>query len=479
MIEPSIVTLAAGESAQFVSDGSEWTLSPNLGTFNAAERLYTAPKWIVNSRTVLITTRTAVNPAAGGTAEIHLTSSLFWLKVLALYWPALFVVLSVWGWRIWPGIPPEPVLMVNPPAVTLGARQTQQFSATLNDAPELDFTWSATSGTITPTGFYSPPAPAQGQRDQSATITATRNSDKTKTATSIVILSGGSGLFLYPALSQVQKSGTVTLIADGGDVDVEWPKSAPKGIYTAPAKIDQRQVVSISVTDKKNAGHIAGARIVLLPDENGKATAGAVPSDVTLITLAMLAGALGAWLASVKSFVGFTGTRSFVPSWGFFYLFRPGFGAGLALIVHLAHRMGSVGVATSANNPAVVVFYSALVGLFSEEALQKLHEIFSTIFGVQDKRSDKMGEKGPSGQGPSLTAATASAASREISIDGANFVSSSTVLVDNVARPSSFVNDKKLTLRLDPMPAAGTTIALKVRNPDGKESTVLQINVGP
>lgn len=472
MIEPAVVVLGAGESVGFSSDGTEWTSLPRVGRFDPQNRIYQAPNRIVNSRTVYITARTPGNPAAGGTAEIRLTSSPFWLTVLSLYWPVLFAVLFVWSWSIWPGIPPAPVLTVNPPAVTLGSNKSQQFTATLDDRPEQDVTWTATAGTITPTGFYSPPAP--GAADQTVTVTATRNSDKTKAASAVAVLSSGSSLFLYPALSHVQRNGTVKLQADGDSV--EWPKEAPKGVYTAPAKIGQRQVISINVTDQK-PGHVAGARIVLLPDgEAGPAPA--VPGDRTLMTIAMLAGALGAWLASVKSFVAFTGTRSFVPSWGLFYLFRPGFGAGLALIVHLAHRMGSVGTAGSATNPATVAFYSALVGLFADEALQKLHDIFCTVFGVQDKRTDKIGQAAAS-QAPAVKAVKGSAGKKEITVEGSMFVSGCTVLIDNTARTVTFVSDKELRVTLDAAPAAGKEFTLKVRNPDGKESEAFKFTVAP
>ncbi len=168
-----------------------------------------------------------------------------------------------------------------------------------------------------------------------------------------------------------------------------------------------------------------------------------------------------------------------MPSWGFFYVFRPGFGAGLALVAHMAHASGSLGSAATATDPTVVVFYSALIGLFSDESLQKLHDIFCAVFGVQDKRSDKMGEKttGAAGQAPVITVATASAASGHIIIEGGNFVSPPTVLVNNVAKTVIFVNDKKLQVPLDAQTVVRTELEIKVRNPDGKESPIFKTKV--
>lgn len=474
MIHPTSVKLAWKEKAQFFSDGTRWTWSPKVGSFDEATGTYTAPDWVLNSHSVFLTAHDPANPAAGGTAEILLTSSRFWLWTIGLYMPALFFVLLLVGWLTWPGIPAAPVLQVNPPAATLGKGQTQQFAASLDDVPEQDVSWTATAGTITPAGFYTPP-PLSGQTEQTVTITATRNSDKTKSASAVVVVSPNAGLFLYPALSHVQKGGTVQLIADGGpDVDIEWPQIAAKGLFKPPDKIDQRKVVSVSVTDKKHPGHVAGARIVLLPGMGQSAGGGA--GDFTLIVLAMAAGGLGGWLAAMRSFIGFTGNRTFIPSWSMLYLMRPGFGAGLALVAHMAFRAGSIGPGSSASNPAIVVFYSALVGLFSDEALQKMHDIFCTIFGIQDKRSDKMTEKG-AGQAPVITRVSASAASGTITIDGGNFGSTSTVLVNNAVKPMTFVSDKRLEAKLDAGTAVGTELGIQVRNPDGKITEVAKCQV--
>ncbi len=478
MIEPAAVTLAGNESVRFHSDGTEWALSPDKGTFNSRTRTYKSPPLVWNSRKVFLTAYDPANPGHGGTAEINLVSSLSWLGLLAVYWPVMFVALLLWGWANWPGTPAPPLLMVNPPAVTVGKGQTQQFSASLNDVPELDVTWSATSGVITPNGFFSPPALADGQKDQTVTVTATRNSDKTRAASAIVIVSPGPGLFLYPALSHARRNDTVPLTGDGGNVNIDWPATAPNGRYAAPNRIDRRQWVNISITDKNNPGHVAGARVLLLPDSENSRAPGSPTGDNTLLGLALAAGALGAWLASVKSFVSFTGTRSFVPSWGLFYLFRPAFGAGLALVGHMAHASGSIGSAASAADPKVVVFYSALIGLFADEALQKLHDVFCALFGVQDKRTDKMGEKAPpTGPTPAITVANASVATGHIDIEGGNFASLPTVLVNNVAKTVTFINDKKLRVALDAGTAVGADLEIKVRNPDGKESAVYKTKV--
>jgi hypothetical protein len=77
---------------------------------------------------------------------------------------------------------------------------------------------------------------------------------------------------------------------------------------------------------------------------------------------------------------------------------------------------------------------------------------------------------------PSIAKAEASASGQVITIDRGNFADA-TVPIGNTAHPATFVNDKKLTVSITPLPAAGT--AMKVRNPDGKESQPFNLTVGP
>jgi hypothetical protein len=114
------------------------------------------------------------------------------------------------------------------------------------------------------------------------------------------------------------------------------------------------------------------------------------PAAAQLLWLAVVAGAIGSSLGAVRSFVNYVGSRHFAPSWSLYYILHPTFGAGLALLVHMGHRTGMAGASGNANDPAVVGFYSGLVGLFSDVALQKLRDAVGTIFGMQDQRTDKM-----------------------------------------------------------------------------------------
>ncbi len=103
-------------------------------------------------------------------------------------------------------------------------------------------------------------------------------------------------------------------------------------------------------------------------------------------------GALGALLGAMRSFVNFVGSRSFVPSWSFYYLSRPVFGAALALIVFFAYRIGAVSGLKSASpaDAITAAFVAGLVGLFADTFLQKLKELVTQLFRPEDPRPDKL-----------------------------------------------------------------------------------------
>jgi hypothetical protein len=77
---------------------------------------------------------------------------------------------------------------LTPPAASLTASQTQQFSATVTGTTNTAVTWSLNPpvGTISTSGLYTAPASITSQ--QTITITATSAADATKTATAVVTL---------------------------------------------------------------------------------------------------------------------------------------------------------------------------------------------------------------------------------------------------------------------------------------------------
>lgn len=110
----------------------------------------------------------------------------------------------------------------------------------------------------------------------------------------------------------------------------------------------------------------------------------AMRDEQRLLLLIALAGALGSFVHTTRSFVDFVGNRRLQPSWTWWYILQPATGSALAVVVYLVIRGGLFAGAASDLNPFGFVAVASLVGLFAKQATSKLDEVFSTIF-----RSDK------------------------------------------------------------------------------------------
>lgn len=114
-----------------------------------------------------------------------------------------------------------------------------------------------------------------------------------------------------------------------------------------------------------------------------------LPIDIRLILIVAFAGALGAYVHLATSFADYAGNEALAASWVWWYLLRPFIGMALAEVVYLAVRGGILNAAGSgaaaAVSPYGVAAMSALTGLFSKQATDKLREVFETLFRTQQK----------------------------------------------------------------------------------------------
>ena len=105
-------------------------------------------------------------------------------------------------------------------------------------------------------------------------------------------------------------------------------------------------------------------------------------TDVVLVVMVLIVGALGAMVGATRRFLYFAGRDELTRRDEWSYLMRPLQGAILALIVYFTLRGGYLGQDPSVPlNPYGVAGLSALVGLFTRHAVSKLTEIFDTMFG--------------------------------------------------------------------------------------------------
>jgi hypothetical protein len=112
--------------------------------------------------------------------------------------------------------------------------------------------------------------------------------------------------------------------------------------------------------------------------------------DQNLILIAVLSGALGGLLHSLRSISWYVGQRALRWSWVLFYACLPFVGAILAVLFYFALRGGLISGsgASSSINPYGIAATGSLVGLFSIEAAEMLKKAFSTVFTKAPEGND-------------------------------------------------------------------------------------------
>jgi hypothetical protein len=107
-----------------------------------------------------------------------------------------------------------------------------------------------------------------------------------------------------------------------------------------------------------------------------------VSTEALYFATVALAGALGGLVHTLRSFSMYVGTRRLRWSWIPFNLLLPFVGALGGTLFYLVFRAGlfSSSTSTSAASPFGFAAIAALVGLFSEEAIEKLRQLAKEMF---------------------------------------------------------------------------------------------------
>jgi hypothetical protein len=242
LINPSETTAIASEKVQFTArvTGSSnetvrWSIAPELGSISA-DGAYSAPASITSPNTVTVTATSQANPGLSASATVILTppaapvvtsvqvspnqaalshngQMIFHAKVNGtgnqrVVWSASTGTIAQSGAYTAPAsieqgqtavitaksvadprkvgratidLRPEISIRITPAQITLGAsRRQQQFTSSVSGTSNGGVKWSATGGTITPSGLYNAPPPTKVP--QTIRITATSEADPTKQA---------------------------------------------------------------------------------------------------------------------------------------------------------------------------------------------------------------------------------------------------------------------------------------------------------
>jgi len=119
--------------------------------------------------------------------------------------------------------------------------------------------------------------------------------------------------------------------------------------------------------------------------DNHCSTTAELPNIGQPLLAVLCIGAVGGCIHGLASLASHQGNENLLVSWRAFYLGRPFIGAGMAMMTYLVLASGVLGF--DVKNEPVLLTWSALGGLYSQPALDKLKELFETIFKVQG--SDK------------------------------------------------------------------------------------------
>jgi hypothetical protein len=107
-----------------------------------------------------------------------------------------------------------------------------------------------------------------------------------------------------------------------------------------------------------------------------------VSSETALFVIVAVAGALGGLIHSLRSLVTYVGYRRLLWSWVPFYLTLPIIGSLGGTVFYIVFRAGLFSPSTSADEASPFGFAAValLVGLFSQQALEKLRELAGNLF---------------------------------------------------------------------------------------------------
>ncbi len=245
---PTTVSLTGSQWQQFTAtvgassnSGVTWSVNPAVGTLSSAG-LYTAPATIASAQSVTVTATSVADPTKSASASVALAQTV--------------------------------TVSVTPASVSLGASQTQQFTAAVGGSANTGVTWSVSPavGTLSSTGLYTAPATIAGA--QSVTVTATSVADPTKSAGASVALTPTVTVSITPANVSLGVSQTQQFTASVGgsaNTGVTWSVSpsvgtlSSAGLYTAPATLAGAQIVTVTATSVADPTKSSSASIALTP----------------------------------------------------------------------------------------------------------------------------------------------------------------------------------------------------------------------
>jgi hypothetical protein len=115
-------------------------------------------------------------------------------------------------------------------------------------------------------------------------------------------------------------------------------------------------------------------------------------TEVLFFIIVAAAGALGGFIHCLRSLAKYVGNRQLRWSWAAFYILLPLIGALGGIVFYVVLRAGLFSPSTSIDQASPFGFaaVAALVGLFSEQAMEKLRQIAGNVFTDAEPQTDPL-----------------------------------------------------------------------------------------
>lgn len=200
--------------------------------------------------------------------------------------------------------------------------------------------------------------------------------------------------------------------------------------------------------------------------------------ETRLLLIVMLCGFLGALIYSLRSFLWYTGNRNLVRSWLALYALVPLVGAMLAVVFYLVLRGGLFSPATTISDTSPFGFaaLSALVGMFTNQAAEKLRTVFEQIM-----QKPASGKDSTARTSPVVATVTPVPAGKDakITITGEHFFADSKVYANDALLESKWISEKQIdaTVPASMIPNAQANVTIYVATPNGGKSSSVKLSI--
>ncbi len=215
-----------------------------------------------------------------------------------------------------------------------------------------------------------------------------------------------------------------------------------------------------------------------------------VYNEGRLLLIVLFAGALGSMVHALRSISWYIGNRELFLSWVVTYILLPFTGAAIALIFYLVIRGGffSPQASFQQTSPFGFAALSALVGLFSQQAVLKLKEVAETMLAkpTPGENSKPQGTVKPGQESlvPAITGiiqpSVQVGSSDSITVNGSNFVDKSVVRVNGSDRVTKLTSSAQVTAQLlpqDTAKAGSIEVTVFTPPPGGGASNSIKLEV--